>query len=103
MTDVRKAALRLALEFLKPYVLRGDSEESTRKGMRGSTRKGMMGFGGGGNHIHIGNYARVPGQVALKKMKPDDVVVEYVNDTACFEVFKLSSIYKYINDAAKES
>lgn len=103
--EVHSAALKLALKFVAPYVLRGDSEESIRRGCGSSSGPGTDGFA-----VRIGGYAcplERRGDRFLPeykgcfiKMKPDRVVVERVAGVECLVTFRLSELYRWITRAS---
>ena len=90
MSKERKAALRLAIAHIAPYVLRGDSLESIRRGQSGSR--------GSDGHIQIGGYVDQPGTAQLRKLKADDICVTCMRHTSCFEIFSLAQLYSFIKD-----
>jgi hypothetical protein len=103
MSDtIRTRAFNLAMDFIKVYVIRGDSVDDLAKGCGG--RFGWDGKVQIGGYIHAGveRYGDIsekwqPG-MKLKKLKADEIGVEQVGSERCCEVFKLIDVFRAVED-----
>lgn len=90
---IRQKAFDCACDFLKVYVIRGDSEESLRTS--------YMAHYGDDYALCVGNYARPVGWTAvsgrpLVKLKANELAVERVGEMDCLEIFTLHEVIEEI-------
>jgi hypothetical protein len=93
MSDTRTLALNLAMNFIKVYVIRGDSIEELQRGCMSSWGDdGKVSIGG---YYWGGKGKWVLGK-KLTKLKADEIVVEQVGSRQCSEVFKLIEVFEAV-------
>ena len=85
---MNKNPRKIAIDMIKPYVLRGDTLESLVAG--------GLGHYGGGCSVHIGGYT-YHGDILIYKAKRDEVVVDQIDGQDCCYKFKVTKLYEEIN------
>jgi hypothetical protein len=86
---IKVNAKDIAINFIRPYVLRGDSLESLIAGSGGQYSKDY--------HVEIGGYVWDKTiKNLLYKAKRDEVVVSQINGEDCLFIYKIYKLYDEI-------